>query len=57
LIFPLDSCTRCTLEANSFIPEILSDTPSLVEAMCSNVATTGSTDIGTMKPEEVLGLG
>jgi hypothetical protein len=56
----LSSVGSFTSETKSYMPEGTSDSLSLVEAMCSDVATIGSTvctDTGTMQPEEVLGLG
>ncbi|CAI9725897.1 Hypothetical predicted protein [Octopus vulgaris] len=50
------SYPQISSDTKSFMPELISDSLSLVEAVSSDVATTGSTDTGTMKPEIVLGL-
>ena len=49
------SFTGCASETKSFLSEGISDSLSLIENVCSDVAAMGSTDSGTMKLA-VLGL-
>jgi len=48
------SFTRCAIKTISFMLEGLSDSRSLIEAIYSDVATTGDTHTGTVKQQEVL---